>query len=66
MVEIPHKTKESDYSAVAGREIKQLLDLGWTIESTCPIIGSTKILNSKGNDVYTTYTIGIEVYMVKK
>ena len=57
---------ESDDSTAADREIKQLLNLGWTIESTCPIIGSTNILNSKGDDVYTTYTIGIEVFMVKK
>ena len=47
-------------------EIQNLISQGWRIVSTAPVTGSLNILNPKGDDVYHTYTTGIEVFMVKE
>jgi hypothetical protein len=46
-------------------EILSLLSKGWRIVSTCPVTASKNILTSKGNNIYLTFTSGIEVFMIK-
>ena len=47
-------------------EIQNLIILGWKIVSTAPVTGSLNFLDPKGDDVYHTFTTGIEVFMVKE
>ena len=49
----------------ANTEIQNLITLGWKIVSTAPVTGSLNYLHPKGDDVYHTFTTGIEVFMVK-
>ncbi len=50
----------------ANTEIQNLITQGWRIVSTAPVTGSLNIWNPKGDDVYHTFTTGIEVFMVKE
>ena len=51
----------------ADREIRKHIEEGWKIVSTCPITASINLLHDKGrDDVYATYTQGIEVFMIKE
>ena len=51
----------------ADKEIRKNIEEGWKIVSTCPITASINLLHDKGrDDVYATYTQGIEVFMVKE
>ena len=57
---------DNDDTAEADMQIENLLKLGWRIASTCPVTATMNILNPKGDDVYLTYTKGIEIFMVKE
>ena len=52
----------------ADKEIRKNIEEGWKIVSTCPITASVNLLmEDKGlDDLYATYTQGIEVFMVKE
>ena len=47
------------------KQIKQMLADGFKIVSTCAITECLNMLNRNGDDVYASYTKGIEVFMVK-
>ena len=66
MVNVSFFPVDNEETETADQEISDLLNLGWKIVSTCPVAGSTNILNSDGDDVYVTFTRGIEVFMVKE
>ena len=48
----------------ANTEIQNLITLGWRIVSTAPVTGSLNLLHHEMDDVYHTFTTGIEVFMV--
>jgi|LauGreDrversion4_2_1035121.scaffolds.fasta_scaffold1473155_2 hypothetical protein len=56
---------DNNETSAADNEISKLLIKGWKIVSTCPVTASKNILTSKGNNIYLTFTSGIEVFMVK-
>ena len=56
---------DNEDTAVADKEIKSYLNNGWRIVSTCPVTASKNFLTAKGDDVYLTFTSGIEVFMVR-
>ncbi len=66
MVTVNYGPVDNDDTEAADKEISELLNAGWKIVSTCPVTASTNILNPEGDDVYVTYTRGIEVFMVKE
>ena len=57
---------DNENTQKADDEIQDLIKEGWKIVSTAPVNKSSNILNPAGNDVYATYTSGIEVFMVKE
>lgn len=66
MVIVNYTPVDNDDTEAADKEILKLLNAGWKIVSTCPVTGSTNVLNTDGEDVYATFTRGIEVFMVKE
>ena len=56
---------EGEDSMNSDYEISSLLNTGWKIVSTTPVIGSVNLINAAGGNSYLTYTSGIEVFMVK-
>lgn len=59
---LPMEGEDSKYS---DHEIISLLNSGWKIVSTTPVIGTVNLINAVGGNSYLTYTSGIEVFMVK-
>jgi hypothetical protein len=57
---------ECKESKEADAEIQKLITLGWRIVSTSPVTSSVNFLNPKGDDMYATYTSGIEVFLIKE
>ena len=66
MVVVLYSPLDNEETEAADQEISDLLNKGWKIVSTCPITGSVNILKRDGDDVYATFTRGIEVFMVKE
>ena len=65
MVIVEHSPCDDENTEKADKEIAALLANGWQIVSTCPVNESSNILNRDGDDVYASYTRGIEVFMIK-
>jgi hypothetical protein len=66
MIVVSYSPVDNDETEAADQEISDLLNEGWKIVSTCPVTGSINILNRDGEDVYVTFTKGIEVFIVKE
>ena len=50
----------------ANNKIQNLITQGWRIVSTAPVTASFNLINPKGDDMYHTFTSGIEVFLVKE
>ncbi|MGC6414078.1 MAG: hypothetical protein ACON5K_05190 [Bacteroidia bacterium] len=57
---------DSDKSKKADNIIEKMLNEGWKIVSTTPVTASENSLLAGDNDVYWTFTSGIEVFMIKE
>ena len=57
---------DDESTETANTEIQNLITQGWRIVSTAPLTGSCNIWDPEGDDVYATFTTGIEVFMVKE
>jgi hypothetical protein len=57
---------EDEKTEKASTEIQNLITQGWRIVSTAPVTGSLNLLLDRSDDRYHTYTMGIEVFMVKE
>ena len=66
MVIISYFPTDDEKTEKASTEIQNLITQGWRIVSTAPVTGSLNLLRSEGDDVYHTFTTGIEVFMVKE
>ena len=61
-----YSPNDGERTLKADKEISKHIEEGWKIVSTCPITASINLLHDRGrDDVYATYTQGIEVFMVK-
>jgi H2-forming N5,N10-methylenetetrahydromethanopterin dehydrogenase-like enzyme len=61
-----YSPNDGERTLKADKEIRKNIEEGWKIVSTCPITASINLLHDRGrDDVYATYTQGIEVFMVK-
>ena len=56
---------ESEDSKKVDKEISELLKKGWSIASTSPVTATSVRPLYKGGTQQFTYTVGIEVFMVK-
>jgi len=58
---------DSDDTKKAENELTKLLNQGWMIVSTCPIIGTSSLgIPKSGYNSSKVFTQGIEVFLVKK
>ncbi len=58
---------DSDDTLKSEKELTDLLNQGWVIVSTCPIIGTSSMgLPKMGYNSSKVFTQGIEVFLVKK
>jgi hypothetical protein len=57
---------DSEESQDADRLIEKMLNEGWKIVSTTPVTASENSLLAGGDDVYWSFTRGIEVFMIKE
>lgn len=66
MTIVTHSPVDNNDTLAAESQVKTLLKSGWKIVSTCPVIGSMNVMNSEGDDLVSTFTKGIEIFLVKE
>jgi hypothetical protein len=68
MISIGCYPTDDEKTEKASTEIQNLIAQGWRIVSTAPVTGSLNVFFSVSddNDIYHTFTMGIEVFMVKE